>query len=133
MTQSLRRVTLAERCRARGLDALLVSDLHNVRYLAGFTGSNAALLVYADDRPAILATDGRYRTQAATQAPDLETVITRALGVDLACRAAADGVPAGTSLAAQAVSSSAAERPRAAVRRIFIRGVTFRNVWGVGP
>ena len=28
---------------------MLVTDLNNVRYLSGFTGSNAALLVFADD------------------------------------------------------------------------------------
>ena len=33
---------------APALDALLVTDLVNVRYLTGFTGSNAALLVHAD-------------------------------------------------------------------------------------
>ena len=40
-----------------------------MRYLSGFTGSNAALLVFADDRPPVLATDGRYRTQAARAGP----------------------------------------------------------------
>ena len=57
---------------------MLVTDLINVRYLSGFTGSNAALLVFADDREAVLATDGRYRTQAAEQAPGLEVAIERA-------------------------------------------------------
>lgn len=71
---------------------MLVSDLNNIRYLSGFTGSNAALLVYADDRPAVLATDGRYRDQAARQAPDLEVLIERACGSCLAVRAGADGV-----------------------------------------
>ncbi len=42
---------------------MLVTDLINVRYLSGFTGSNGALLVFADDRGPVLATDGRYRTQ----------------------------------------------------------------------
>ena len=70
---------------------MLVSDLINVRYLSGFTGSNAALLVFADDQPAVLATDGRYRTQAAQQAPDVELVIERACGRHLAGRAAAAG------------------------------------------
>ncbi|EUA24091.1 creatinase/Prolidase N-terminal domain protein [Mycobacterium xenopi 4042] len=69
MTHSQRRENLSARIRAAGLDALLVSDLVNVRYLSGFTGSNAALLVFADERTPVLATDGRYRTQAAQQAP----------------------------------------------------------------
>jgi Xaa-Pro aminopeptidase len=77
---------------AEELDAMLVTDLNNVRYLSGFTGSNAALLVFGDDREPVLCTDGRYRTQAATQAPDLEVVIERACAGYLAGRAAADGV-----------------------------------------
>ena len=44
------------------LDSLLVTHLPNIRYLCGFTGSAAALLVA--DRGSILFTDGRYRTQA---------------------------------------------------------------------
>lgn len=71
---------------------MLVSDLVNVRYLAGFTGSNAALLVRVDDETPVLATDGRYRTQAAQQSPDAEIVIERACGPHLAARAAATGV-----------------------------------------
>lgn len=72
---------------------MLVSDLVNVRYLAGFTGSNAALLVYAaDDARAALATDGRYRTQAEHQAPDLRLEIERACGPHLTKLAAAEGV-----------------------------------------
>src|SRR6478736_1833968 len=71
---------------------MLVSDLVNVRYLSGFTGSNPALLVRADNETPALATDGRYRTQAAQQAPDAEIVIERACGPYLAGRAAEDGV-----------------------------------------
>ena len=71
---------------------MLVSDLVNVRYLSGFTGSNAALLIRADSETPVLATDGRYRTQAAQQAPDAEIAIERACGPHLAARAAADGV-----------------------------------------
>ncbi len=71
---------------------MLVTDLINVRYLSGFTGSNAALLVFADEVPPVLATDGRYRTQAAQQAPDLEVAIQRACGRYLAGRAASAGV-----------------------------------------
>lgn len=71
---------------------MVVTRLVNVRYLSGFTGSNAALLIRADDDTPVLATDGRYRTQAAQQAPDAEIVIERACGPFLAERAAAEGV-----------------------------------------
>ena len=46
-------------------DALVITTAANVRWLTGFTGS-AGVLVVAGDR-ALLATDGRYRTQAAEQ------------------------------------------------------------------
>ncbi len=71
---------------------MLVTDLNNVRYLSGFTGSNGALLVFTDDREAVLATDGRYRTQAAEQAPGLEVAIERAVARHLVGRAAEAGV-----------------------------------------
>jgi len=54
---------------------LFITNLLNVRYLSGFTGSNAALLV--TDSNAILATDSRYEIQAAQQVPDLQVVIGR--------------------------------------------------------
>ncbi|OIN78545.1 M24 family metallopeptidase [Mycobacterium malmoense] len=95
MTHSQRRDNLKAQMGASGLDAMLVTDLINVRYLSGFSGSNGALLVFADDsndRGAVLATDGRYRTQAAEQAPDLEIAIERALGRYLVGRAADAGV-----------------------------------------
>ena len=92
MTISQRRDRLRARLAEAGLDAVLVSDLINVRYLTGFTGSNAALLVRVDDETPVLATDGRYRTQAAQQSPDAEVVIERACGPHLVARAAAEKV-----------------------------------------
>jgi len=71
---------------------MLVTDLVNVRYLSGFTGSNGALLIRVDDETPVLATDGRYRTQAAAQAPDAELVIERACGPHLAAMAAGSGI-----------------------------------------
>jgi len=91
VTYSLRRERLAARLGSAGVDALLVSDLINVRYLTGFTGSNAALLVFGDDRTPVLATDSRYRTQAARQSPDLDVAIERACGRHLAERAVEAG------------------------------------------
>lgn len=73
-----RRAALAAAVGAENLSALLVTDLVNVRYLTGFTGSNAALLVPGDPgRPPLFSTDGRYVEQAAEQAPDLPALISR--------------------------------------------------------
>jgi Xaa-Pro aminopeptidase len=47
------------------IGGLLVTTPANVRWLSGFTGSAGILLVTGDD--AVLATDGRYRTQASEQ------------------------------------------------------------------
>ncbi|MEO8814712.1 MAG: Xaa-Pro peptidase family protein [Mycobacterium sp.] len=91
MTHSSRRDRLSAAIAAAGLDAMLVTDLVNVRYLSGFTGSAGALLVYADGGPAVLATDGRYRSQAARQAPELQVAIERSGGSHLAGRATSGG------------------------------------------
>ena len=48
------------------LDALLVSQPENRRYLSGFTGSAGVLLI-SQDR-ALLVTDSRYYEQALMQA-----------------------------------------------------------------
>jgi Xaa-Pro aminopeptidase len=68
----------APRLRARfadaGIDALLITRLPNVRYLTGFSGSAALLLVTAD--ALLVVTDGRYQTQVVEQL--------RAAGVDAA-------------------------------------------------
>jgi len=88
-----RRAALRALLRTAGVDALLVTDLVNVRYLTGFTGSNAALLVHVDgDGRSRLCTDGRYRAQVAAEVPDLEAVIERACAVTLAGLAPGLGV-----------------------------------------
>lgn len=93
MTYSARRVNLCRQLASRELDALLVTDLVNVHYLCGFTGSNAALLVFADDDArTALATDARYATQAAHQAAGVLLEIERACGPRLARLAGDAGV-----------------------------------------
>jgi Xaa-Pro aminopeptidase len=47
------------------VDALLVTKLVNIRYLTGFTGSTALLLVLPDEL--LFVTDGRYRDQSAEE------------------------------------------------------------------
>jgi Xaa-Pro aminopeptidase len=46
-------------------DGIVVSNLTNVRYLTGFTGSAAVVLVTPD--ATVLVTDGRYRDQSAAE------------------------------------------------------------------
>ena len=52
----------------RHLDALIVTDVVNVRWLTGFTGSNAAAVVGPGLRRFV--TDFRYLTQSAEQVPE---------------------------------------------------------------
>jgi Xaa-Pro aminopeptidase len=85
-----RRQRLRERLADADLDAALITRRVNVRYLTGFTGSNAALLLTGG--PAVLATDGRYETQAAAEAPDVERVIDRRCAETLTRRAVAQRV-----------------------------------------
>src|SRR5215212_5215704 len=56
---------LRERFEEAKCDALLVTRLANIRYLTGFTGSAARVLVLPDE--VVFVTDGRYRDQAAEQ------------------------------------------------------------------
>jgi Xaa-Pro aminopeptidase len=61
---------LLELVRERGLDALLVTDLTNVRWLTGFTGTNGAVVLTTDER--IFLTDFRYVEQAGEQVDGFE-------------------------------------------------------------
>jgi Xaa-Pro aminopeptidase len=92
MSHPQRRAALRERLCELELDALLVTDLLNIRYLTGFTGSNGALLVQAEgDERSVFATDGRYDTQSQRQVPDLRRVIDRSVR----SRLAKDAIEAG--------------------------------------
>ena len=63
---------LAGRLEDKGLDLMVVTNLVNVRYLTGYTGSNGAAIVGRDLR--VFFTDFRYVAQAAEQVPDFERV-----------------------------------------------------------
>jgi Xaa-Pro aminopeptidase len=56
----------------RQLDCLLVTNLVNVRYLTGFTGTNGACIVSRDER--LFLTDFRYVEQASSQVQGYERV-----------------------------------------------------------
>lgn len=95
------------------IDALLVTDLTNIRYLTGFTGSNGVLWA-ARDR-ALLITDGRYTEQAANQISeadvDVELHIASDLGGALRDRIAGDSAVR-IGLEADSISWAAATRHR---------------------
>ncbi|MBV8997333.1 MAG: aminopeptidase P family protein, partial [Pseudonocardiales bacterium] len=85
MPHALRRAAVQKRLLELGLHALLVTDLLNIRYLTGFTGSNGALLVHVDgDEQSVFCTDGRYRTQSQRQVAGLRRLIERSCALRLA-------------------------------------------------
>ncbi|GAA3527206.1 putative cytoplasmic peptidase PepQ [Aeromicrobium flavum] len=94
MADGTRIERLQDLLREAGHAAMYVSDLVNVRYLTGFTGSNGAVLVQTHGEPVFL-TDGRYRDQAAAELAaaglaDVEILVTRDLLGVAAGRAPAD-------------------------------------------
>jgi Xaa-Pro aminopeptidase len=69
----------------RELDCLLVTDLVNVRYLSGFTGTNGACVVTPEER--LFLTDSRYVEQAKQQVGEFSRLeASRELIGDLAGR-----------------------------------------------
>jgi len=67
---SLRLKKLRHKLAEAELEAILISQGENRRYLSGFAGSAGFLLI--SERRAILATDFRYVEQTQSQAPDFE-------------------------------------------------------------
>ncbi|MBI3950461.1 MAG: aminopeptidase P family protein [Acidobacteria bacterium] len=60
-----RQMKLRHRLREQNLDGLLVTHIPNIRYVTGFTGSTAMLLI--TDLEALFVTDSRYVVQASQQ------------------------------------------------------------------
>ena len=72
---ALRRERVARDLREQKADAVLISGLPNVRYLTGFTGSNALILLAAKE--AVLLTDPRYTIQAQQESDCPVRIVTR--------------------------------------------------------
>lgn len=76
---------LLEYMKKEGLDAFLVSDPTNVRYISGFTASDGAqTLLITKDEKFFFITDTRYQEDAKAECPDYEVVIWRVPGRVLA-------------------------------------------------
>ena len=71
------RARMAQGANQEKIEALLLTHLPDIRYLCGFTGSSALLLVLP--RATVLLTDGRYTAQAREEAQGVRVVITKKL------------------------------------------------------
>jgi len=95
---------------AQGLDALLVSQPQNRRYLSGFTGSAGYLLI--SESATRIATDFRYFEQASRQAPDFQLQPITAAPLESWLPGLLDG------LGGKRVGFDAAHMPQATYRQI---------------
>jgi Xaa-Pro aminopeptidase len=66
---------LQQLLRKNNLDALLVNELPQVRYICGYSGSNGLLLAFTDD--AYFLTDFRYKTQIVKQVRGARKIVAR--------------------------------------------------------
>ena len=66
--EEVRRVLVTSR-----LQGLLVTFLPNIRYLTGFSGSNAVVLLRPDET--VLITDARYGHQVTAEVKGVRTII----------------------------------------------------------
>ena len=83
MNFSVRKKRAAEAARTAGVEGLLITHLPDVRYLSGFTGSSAALVLVS--ARAVLFTDGRYTGQAKAETVGTKVVIAAKPAVIAAC------------------------------------------------
>lgn len=63
---------LVDRLTSAHVDAVLLTGLSNIRYLTGFSGSSALLVV--TPREVVLITDFRYQTQVADEVGDIARI-----------------------------------------------------------
>jgi Xaa-Pro aminopeptidase len=64
---------IRESIKRQGVDGFLVTDIHNVRYLTGFSGSSGFLFI--TKRKKIFITDFRYKEQSGKEAQGWDIVV----------------------------------------------------------
>src|SRR5215472_17009142 len=74
---------LRKQMQAQKIESMLVTHLPDVRYLCGFTGSNAALAITAIR--AAMFTDGRYTAQSKEETQGARAVIAKKSALREAC------------------------------------------------
>ncbi len=94
MSVEQRAARLREQLRAAGLDALMVTNPENRRYLTGFTGhddgADSAGTLLVGLRDLVLVTDGRYPEQVASESPGLRVIVRRGAAAPFVAEAARD-------------------------------------------
>jgi Xaa-Pro aminopeptidase len=112
--QERRQERVVESLAERGLDALLVTDLTNVRYLTGFVGTNALVVLSPERR--LLFTDSRYLVAARAQTSGVEIVDAGRELLDRVAAALRESAPGGkVGVEAENMTLARHERLRAAV------------------
>jgi Xaa-Pro aminopeptidase len=73
---------LLDLMKSKGMDNLLLTDMADIYYFTGFTGSTAYLFISAEKT--VFFTDGRYAEQVKTElSKDIKTVIVKTYSVSL--------------------------------------------------
>jgi Xaa-Pro aminopeptidase len=106
------------------IDALLVTQLPNIRYLSGFTGSAGVLVVTG--KSSVLFTDGRYRQQARAEASNSKVLIANSSALAAAAKWIADHKLRAIGIEAEHMTVST----RSALRRMIPAGTRLREMWG---
>lgn len=121
-----RRDRLRDRLDEAGVDALYITNLINVRWLTGFTGSSAYLLVTSDPDVDLFVTDGRYDGQSEDEVPDIERRIQRGTPVGPVVERAVEAGLSAIGFEADTVSWSTGEelRERAHEQELDARALT---------
>ena len=107
---------LTDKLQQEGLDAALITNEVNVRYLTGFTG-DSTYLVIGDGNP-ILLSDGRYESQIASQCPGFEARI----------RSPSDLLPDLTRDALKLLDSGINRTPRVGIEAQHLTLASYRNL-----
>ncbi len=80
-----RKISIQQAVRSKKLEALFVSDIKNIRYLTGFTGSSGFVLITEDK--AFLFTDFRYKQQSAEEVKNWDIEIEKGSRIKTLSRA----------------------------------------------
>lgn len=66
---------IADSLASKGIDGILISNIKNVRYLTGFSGSSACLLI--SGKGSLFCTDPRYEEQARREVEGFDRLVER--------------------------------------------------------